>query len=170
VFGVDFDSSRSPIVTPRFLISANHLLERSQHSVAVSHPFFRRKPNASHMCARIKISHILTHECNITKQYSKCTIFPKKTECISYVCQDQNFTHIDSWVQYHKVILKTYRKGLLNLITLMRVDMKVFTRTSITMTMRLHLYLPQASDWWIAFLRTPRSVEVLHSGIVLWTA
>jgi hypothetical protein len=24
----------------------------------VSHPIFRRKPNASHMCARIKISHI----------------------------------------------------------------------------------------------------------------
>jgi hypothetical protein len=40
VFGVDFDSSRSLTVTPRILISANHLLERSQHSVAVSHPFF----------------------------------------------------------------------------------------------------------------------------------
>jgi hypothetical protein len=24
----------------------------------VSHPIFRRKPNASHMCARITISHI----------------------------------------------------------------------------------------------------------------
>jgi hypothetical protein len=27
-------------------------------SKGVSHPIFRRKPNASHMCARIKISHI----------------------------------------------------------------------------------------------------------------
>jgi hypothetical protein len=30
----------------------------SGSSKQLSHPIFRRKPNASHMCARIKISHI----------------------------------------------------------------------------------------------------------------
>jgi hypothetical protein len=44
------------------------------HQLAVSHPFFRRKPNASHMCVRITISHIrYTHECNITRHCSKRT-------------------------------------------------------------------------------------------------
>jgi hypothetical protein len=50
------------------------------------------------------------------------------------------------------------------------VDTKVFTQTTITMTVRLHLHLPQAYDWWIAFLRTPHSAEVLHFGIFLLTA
>jgi hypothetical protein len=44
-------------------------------------------------------------------------------------------------------IAQTYRKGLLTFITLMRVDTKVFTRTTIIMKTRLHLHLPQASDW-----------------------
>jgi hypothetical protein len=52
---------------------------------------------------------------------------------------------------------QTYRKGLLTFITLTRVGTKVFTQTTITMKTRLHLHLPQASDWLIAFLRTPRS-------------
>jgi hypothetical protein len=30
----------------------------SSPRAGMSHPIFRRKPNASHMCARIKISHI----------------------------------------------------------------------------------------------------------------
>jgi hypothetical protein len=50
-----------------------------------------------------------------------------------------------------------YRKGLLTFITLTRVDSKVFTRTMITMKMRLHLHLQQAFDWLIAFLITSRS-------------
>jgi hypothetical protein len=54
-------------------------------------------------------------------------------------------------------MLKTYIKGLLTFITLRRVDSKVFTQTTITMKARLHLHLPQACDWLIAFLRTPRS-------------
>jgi hypothetical protein len=38
----------------------------------LSHPFFWRKLNASHMCARIRISHIWhTNECNITRHCSK---------------------------------------------------------------------------------------------------
>jgi hypothetical protein len=54
-------------------------------------------------------------------------------------------------------MLKTHRKVLLTFITLTRVDTKVFTRTTISMKTQLHLHLPQASDWLIAFLRTPRS-------------
>jgi hypothetical protein len=49
------------------------------------------------------------------------------------------------------------QKRFINFITLMRVDTKVFTRTMITMMMRLHLHLAEASDWWIACLRTPHS-------------
>jgi hypothetical protein len=52
---------------------------------------------------------------------------------------------------------QTYKKDLLTFITLKRVDTMVFTRTTITMKTRLHLHLPQASDWLIAFLRIPRS-------------
>jgi hypothetical protein len=33
-------------------------MRRASGGGAVSHPIFRRKPNASHMCARITISHI----------------------------------------------------------------------------------------------------------------
>jgi hypothetical protein len=64
-------------------------------------------------------------------------------------------------------LLKTYRKGLLTFITLTRVDSKVFTRTTITMKTRLHLHLPQASDWLIASSELLVLDEVLHSGILL---
>jgi hypothetical protein len=62
---------------------------------------------------------------------------------------------------------QTYRKDLLTFITLTRVDTKVFTRTTITMKMRLHLHLPQASDWWIASSELLVVDEVLHSGVLL---
>jgi hypothetical protein len=42
------------------LAEAKYLIESVRAAAAdyLSHPIFRRKPNASHMCARIKISHI----------------------------------------------------------------------------------------------------------------
>jgi hypothetical protein len=64
-------------------------------------------------------------------------------------------------------MLKTYRKDLLTFITLTRVDSKVFTRTTITMKMRLHLHLPQAYDWLIASLELLVVDEVLHSRVLL---
>jgi hypothetical protein len=70
-------------------------------------------------------------------------------------------------VYYQKTFLKTYRKGLLTFITLTRVDPKVFTRTTIAMKTRLHLHLPQASDWLIASSELLVVGEVLHSGILL---
>jgi hypothetical protein len=60
-----------------------------------------------------------------------------------------------------------YRKGLLTFITLTRVDTKVFTRTTITMKTRLHLHLPQASDWLIASSELLVVDEVLHSRVLL---
>jgi hypothetical protein len=68
---------------------------------------------------------------------------------------------------YHKTLLKTHRKDLLTFITLTMVDTKVFTRTTITMKTRLHLHLPQASDWSIASSELLVVGEVLHSGILL---
>jgi hypothetical protein len=35
------------------------------------------------------------------------------------------------------------------------------------MKMRLHLHLPQASDWWIASSELLVVDEVLHSGVLL---
>jgi hypothetical protein len=64
-------------------------------------------------------------------------------------------------------MLKTYRKGLLTFITLTKLDTKVFTRTAISMKTRLHLHLPQASDWLIASSELLVVDEVLHSGILL---
>jgi hypothetical protein len=66
-------------------------------------------------------------------------------------------------------MLKTYRKGLLTFITLTRVDTKVFTRATITMKTRLHLHLPQASDWLIASSELLVVDEVFQSGVLLWT-
>jgi hypothetical protein len=45
-------------------------------------------------------SHLSTHRDKVREAHSHVTPdFPSKTECISYVCQDHNFTHmIDSWV------------------------------------------------------------------------
>jgi hypothetical protein len=64
-------------------------------------------------------------------------------------------------------IAQNVQKMFINFITLMRVDMKVFTRTTITMKMRLHLHLPQASDWLIASSELLIVGEVLHSEILL---
>jgi negative regulator of replication initiation len=64
-------------------------------------------------------------------------------------------------------MLKTYRKYLLTFITLTRVDSKVFTRTTISMKMRLRLHLPQASDWLTASSELLVVDEVLHPGILL---
>jgi hypothetical protein len=61
-------------------------------------------------------------------------------------------------------MLRTYRKDLLTFITLTRVDSKVFTRTTITMKMRLHLHLPQASDWLIASSELLESMEYFTPG------
>jgi hypothetical protein len=47
------------------------------------------------------------------------------------------------------------------------VDTKVFTRTTITMKTRLHLHLPQASDWLIASSELLVVGEVLHSWVLL---
>jgi hypothetical protein len=43
------------VETPIKLRDPGSVLGFAEH---MSHPIFRRKPNASHMCARIKISHI----------------------------------------------------------------------------------------------------------------
>jgi hypothetical protein len=64
-------------------------------------------------------------------------------------------------------MLKTYKERFNNFITLMRVDSKVFTRTSITMKTRLHLHLPQVSDWLIASSELFVAIEVLHSRVPL---
>jgi hypothetical protein len=92
-------------------------------------------------------------------------VFPKKTECISYVCQDQNFTHIECNIT--KLCSKMYRNDLLTFITLTRVDLKVFTRTTITMKTRLHLHLPRASDWLIASSELLVVDEALRSRVLL---
>jgi hypothetical protein len=64
-------------------------------------------------------------------------------------------------------MLKMYRKDLLTFITLTRVDTKVFTRKMIIMKTRLHLHLPQASDWLIASSELLVVDEVLHSRVLL---
>jgi hypothetical protein len=64
-------------------------------------------------------------------------------------------------------IAQNVQKGLLTFITLTRVDTEVFTRTTITMKTRLHLHLPQASDWLIASSELLVVNEVLHSKVLL---
>jgi hypothetical protein len=55
-------------------------------------------------------------------------------------------------------IAQNIHKRFINFFYTHEVDTMVFTRTTITMMMRLHLYLPRASDSLIACLRTPRSL------------
>jgi hypothetical protein len=64
-------------------------------------------------------------------------------------------------------IAQNIQKRFIKFITLKRVDTKVFTRSTITMKTRLHLHLPQASDWLIASSELLVVGEVLHSRVLL---
>jgi hypothetical protein len=87
--------------------------------------------------------------------------FPKKTKCISYVRQDQVYTHI---IDVMSEISINSNKNVQELnhyiISLLHWDVRLeglYNDQTITMKTQLHLHLPQAQDWGHASLRTPRS-------------
>jgi hypothetical protein len=87
--------------------------------------------------------------------------FPKKTKCISYMCQDQVYTHM---VDVMSEISVNNNKNVQELnhyiISLLHLDVRLeglYNDQTITMKTQLHLHLPQASDWGHASLKTPRS-------------
>jgi hypothetical protein len=87
--------------------------------------------------------------------------FPKKTKCISYVRQDQVYTHmidVMSQISINSNKKRTRVKPLHYL--LLHSDDRLeglYNDQTITMKMQLHLHLPQASDWGHASLKTLRS-------------
>jgi hypothetical protein len=87
--------------------------------------------------------------------------FPKKTKCISYVGQDQVYTHmIDVMSEISININKNVQELNHYIISLLHSDVRLkglYNDQTITMKTQLHLHLPQASDWGHASLRTPRS-------------
>jgi hypothetical protein len=87
--------------------------------------------------------------------------FPKKTKCISYVCQDQVYTHM---INVMSEISINNNKSVQELnhyiIPLLHSDARLeglYNDQTITMKMQLHLHLPHAHDWGHASLRNPRS-------------
>jgi hypothetical protein len=87
--------------------------------------------------------------------------FPKKTKCISYVRQDQVYTHmIDVMSEISINSNKIVQELNHYIISLLHSDVRLkglYNDQMITMKTQLHLHLPQASDWGHASLRTPRS-------------
>jgi hypothetical protein len=88
-------------------------------------------------------------------------IFPKKTKCISYVRQDQVYTHmIDVMSEISINSNKNVQELNHYIISLLHSDRRLeglYNDQTITMKTQLHLHLPQAHDWGHASLRTPRS-------------
>jgi hypothetical protein len=87
--------------------------------------------------------------------------FPKKTKCISYVRQDQVYTHmIDVMSEISINSNKNVQELNHYIISLLHSDVRLeglYNDQTITMKTQLHLHLPQASDWGHASLRTLRS-------------
>jgi hypothetical protein len=87
--------------------------------------------------------------------------FSKKTKCISYVHQDQVYTHmIDVTSEISINSNKNVQELNHNIISLLHSDVRLeglYNDQTITMKTQLHLHLPQAHDWGHASLRTPRS-------------
>jgi hypothetical protein len=87
--------------------------------------------------------------------------FPKKTKCISYVCQDKVYTHmIDVKSEISINSNKNVQEFNHYIISLLHSDDRLeglYNDQTITMMTQLHLHLPQAHDWGHASLRTPRS-------------
>jgi hypothetical protein len=94
-----------------------------------------------------------------------CTIvtpdFPKKTKFISYVRQDQVYTHmIDVMSEISINNNKNVQELNHYIIPLLHSDDRLedlYNDQTITMKTQLHLHLPQAHDWGHASLRTPPS-------------
>jgi hypothetical protein len=86
--------------------------------------------------------------------------FPKKTKCISYMCQDQVYTHmIDVMSEISINNNKNVQELNHYIISLLHSDIRLeglYNDQTITMKTQLHLHLPQAHDWGHASLRTPR--------------
>jgi hypothetical protein len=87
--------------------------------------------------------------------------FPKKTKCISYVRQDQAYTHmIDAMseisINNNKNVQELNHYNISLLHSNVRLE-GLYNDPTITMKTQLHLHLPQAHDWRHASLRTPRS-------------
>jgi hypothetical protein len=105
----------------------------------------------------------------IIRVHSTCQIckasvtpdFPKKTKCISYVRQDQVYTHmIDVMSEISININKNVQELNHYIIFLLHSDVRLeglYNDQTITMKTQLHLHLPQAHDRGHASLRTPRS-------------
>jgi hypothetical protein len=87
--------------------------------------------------------------------------FSKKTKCISYVCQDQVYTHmIDIMSEISINSNKNVQELNHYIISLLHSDDRLeglYNEQTITMKTQHHLHLPQASDWGHASLKTPRS-------------
>jgi hypothetical protein len=87
--------------------------------------------------------------------------FLKKIKCISYVRQDQVYTHmIDIMSKISINNNKNVHELNHYIISLLHSDVRLeglYNNQTITMKMQLHLHLPQAHDWGHANLRTRRS-------------
>jgi hypothetical protein len=87
--------------------------------------------------------------------------FQKKTKCISYVRQDQVYTHmIDVMSEISINSNKNVQELNHYIIFLLHSDDRLeglYNDQTITMKTQLHLHLPQASDWGHVSLRTPHS-------------
>jgi hypothetical protein len=97
----------------------------------------------------------------VSRQACVTPDFPKKTKCISYVRQDQVYTHmIDVMSEISINSNKIVQELNHYIISLLHSDVRLegrYNDQTITMKTQLHLHLPQASDWGHASLRTPRS-------------
>jgi hypothetical protein len=118
-------------------------------------------------CARLKATILLslTHDvfviCASMMTEPVTPDFPKKIKCISYVRQDQFYTHmIDVMSEISINCNKNVQELNHYIISLLHPDVRLkglYNDQTITMKTKLHLHLPQAHDWGHASLRTPRS-------------
>jgi hypothetical protein len=108
------------------------------------------------------VQHYLTPKINgSTRWVFVIPDFPKKTKCISYVRQDQVYTHV---IDVMSEISINNNKNVQELnhyiISLLHSDVRhegLYNDQTITMKTQLHLHLPQAQDWGHASLRNPHS-------------
>jgi hypothetical protein len=104
------------------------------------------------------------HSKRINHQAQTYTVtpdFPKKTKCISYVRQDQVYTHMIDVMSEISINSNKNVQELNHYInSLLHSDVRlegIYNDQTITMKMQLHLHLPQAHDWGHASPGTHRS-------------
>jgi hypothetical protein len=95
---------------------------------SVSHPILQRKPNASHMCVRIRITHMINkrvwcHNCNQTYESLTDTIFIYYTQTVDTKVREQTIT---KWATSSSTSTSTWL-GDLHALELLKVALVLLT-------------------------------------------